>query len=193
MGRFRVRDSAGTALESDAVARIRYSVARSDGCWLTFEWSGRVRPSGAISVAAAAALFGSVLAPVFVPIAVISLTSLRTVVFARGARPRIVQNKHPMICASKQARPAERLGTAIQRFDRRLCLAIGRQSAQRIVATHTRHHDIALLHSWNTGHDGSRYGGQNACRCPYETVRSFSVPAGEAHGSGRRFAPLSVV
>jgi hypothetical protein len=78
---------------------------------------------------------------------------------AIGGGPGLFQNKDPMICTSKSARPPECIGTTGQRFDRRLCLAIGRQSAQRIVATHASHHDIALTHWGTTGHDGSRHGG----------------------------------
>jgi hypothetical protein len=48
-----------------------------------------------------------------------------------------------MTGASEQPRPPERIGTTGQRFDRRLYVVIGRQSAQRTVAAHASHHDIA--------------------------------------------------
>jgi hypothetical protein len=63
-----------------------------------------------------------------------------------------------MIGASEQTRPAERFGTMTERFDRRLGVAIGRQSAQRKMATHASHHDVAFPHLENSRHDGSPIG-----------------------------------
>ena len=62
----------------------------------------------------------------------------------------VIDEEHPLVGDNQQTCPVERISTMRLRFDGRLCVAIGRDSPQHIVASHARHDDVALAHAWST-------------------------------------------